>query len=103
MTTKLIKLTELRTENEKFVMKTCIVNVDKIVSVQSGMLSKKGPHIIGAERERELRMIVLAGAPAIFVDESVDEIFARLTAVDTSNWPAEVQTMIERPAVFGEK
>jgi hypothetical protein len=79
MTTKLIKLNELRTEDDKFVMKSCLVNVDKIVSVQSGKLAKKGPHIIGAERERELRMIVLAGAPAIFVDESVEEVYARIT------------------------
>lgn len=74
----LLKLNELRIENGEYVMKSCIVNVDKIVSVQSGILSKKGPHVIGQERERELRMIALAGAPAIFVDEDVDELLATI-------------------------
>lgn len=82
MTLKLIKLNELRTENDAFVMKSCLVNADKIVSVLSGKLAKKGPHIIGSERERELRMITLAGAPAIFVDETVEEIHARLSAAE---------------------
>jgi hypothetical protein len=72
----LVKLTELRTENEKFVMKACLINPEKIVSIQSGKLERKGAHIIGQEREKELRMIVLAGAPAIFVDETVEELEA---------------------------
>lgn len=79
---KLIKLNELRTEDDKFLMKSCLVNPEKIVSVQSGKLSKKGPHIIGSEREKELRMITLAGAPAIFVDETVEEIHARISAAE---------------------
>jgi hypothetical protein len=70
MTPKLIKFTELRIEDDKYVMKACLVNPDHIVSIQS-------PHIIGSERERELRMISLRNSPPIFVDETVEEIHAR--------------------------
>lgn len=76
MKTTLIKINERRIDGDNYVLKSCLVNVDKIVSVQSGKLGKTGPHIIGQERDRELRMIALAGAPAIFVDETVEEILA---------------------------
>jgi len=70
----MIKLKELRIENDKYVEKLCLINPAKIVSVQSGLLAKKGPHLIGLEREREARMIVLEGGSAIFVEASIEEI-----------------------------
>ncbi len=77
----IIKFNELRTENDQYVMKSCLVNTDKIVTILSGKLTKSGPHIIGAERDRELRMIILDGGTQIFVDETVEEIEARISHV----------------------
>lgn len=74
----MLKLNELRIENDDYVMKTCLINPRYIVSIQSGQLTKKGPHLIGQERERELRMVSLVGGGAIFTDETVEEIEALL-------------------------
>ncbi len=76
----MIKLTEVRINGDDYVMKSCLINPSHIVSIQSGELSKKGPHLIGEERERELRMITMLGGMHIFTDETVDEIEARLKA-----------------------
>lgn len=78
----MIKLTEIRDDNDKFVMRDCIINPRHIASVVSGKLSKAGPHIIGSERERELRMVTIANTNNghLFVDETIDEIFARIAA-----------------------
>lgn len=81
MKTNLIKLNELRVENDEFVMKSCIINTDKIISVHEGKLTRSGPHLIGTERERILRMIRLESGPTpigIFVDETVEEVFAMI-------------------------
>jgi hypothetical protein len=70
----LLKVNELRIENDQYVHKTCLINPTKIITITSGVLTKKGPHLIGAERERELRMIVMEGDNRVFVDETVEEI-----------------------------
>jgi hypothetical protein len=78
-TTTLVKINEIRIDDGKYVMKSCLINPEHIITVQSGKLSKTGPHIIGQERERELRMIVMRERQSIFVDESVEELAALLT------------------------
>lgn len=70
----MIKLNELRIEDDDYVLKSCLINPNKIVSVQSGLLAKKGPHVIGDERQRETRMITMQGGNPIFVEESVEQI-----------------------------
>lgn len=72
----MIKLNELRIENDDYVMKTCLINPSHILYIQSGQLTKPGPHVIGAERTRELRMIAMLGGTHIFTDETVEEIEA---------------------------
>jgi hypothetical protein len=78
MKTNLIKLMERRVDADNYVLKSCLVNPEHIICVQSGKLAKTGPHIIGSERDRELRMIVLRERNSIFVDETVEEIGALL-------------------------
>ncbi len=77
----ILKFNELRTENDQYVMKSCLVNTDKIILILSGKLTKPGPQLIGVERERELRMMILEGGTQIFVDESVEEIEARISHI----------------------
>ena len=72
----MIKLNELRIEKDDYVMKSCLINPNHILYVQSGELTKPGPHVIGAERTRELRMIAMLGGTHIFTDETVEEIEA---------------------------
>lgn len=81
MKTNLVKLNERRIDGDNYVLKSCLVNPDHIISVQSGKLAKKGTHIIGSERERELRMIMLTNNQAIFVDETVEEVAALLATI----------------------
>jgi hypothetical protein len=71
----MIKLNEIRIDNDEYVMKSCLVNPSHIVTVQTGQLEKKGPRLIGTERQRELRMIIMLGGIHIFTDETVDEIY----------------------------
>ena len=70
----LLKINEIRIENDQYVLKSCLLNPTKIITIQSGLLTKQGPHVIGSERERELRMITLEGNNRIFVDETVEQI-----------------------------
>lgn len=74
----LLKINELRLENDQYVLKSCLINPKKIVTILSGELTKTGPHIIGAEHRRELRMIVMEENHRIFVDETVEEIFSMI-------------------------
>lgn len=77
----MIKLHELRLENETFTLKEALINPAHIVSVRSGSMEKSGAHILGSERERELRLIGLISGPPLYVDESVEEIYARVSAI----------------------
>lgn len=75
---KLLKINELRLENNEYVPKACLINPSKIISIISGMLTKKGPALLGAEHEREARMITLEGNNHIFVEETADEILEKI-------------------------
>lgn len=77
MKNALIKITELRLENDEYNARICLVNASKIVAVRSGELAKTGPHILGDERKRVLQMIVLEGGNRIFTEEKIDDILKK--------------------------
>lgn len=74
----LIQINELRLENDQYVLKPCLINADKIIAVQSGELTKTGPHILGDERKRVLQMIIMEGNVRVFVEDSVDKIYSMM-------------------------
>lgn len=77
MKNALIKITELRLENDEYNARVCLVNASKIVSVQSGELSKTGPHLLGDERKRVLQLILMEGGNRIFTEEKIDDILKK--------------------------
>lgn len=70
----LVKINELRIDNDQFIKKLCLISPTKIIAVQAGRMVKQGPRLIGEELERELRMIVMEGNVRIFVEETVEEL-----------------------------
>ncbi len=72
--TKVIILSEIRTENGEYVEQKCLVNPEHMVSAHRGLLRKQGPQLIGEEHERELTQLNMLGSQPIYVSESVEEI-----------------------------